>query len=421
MVAKKTTHLTLSTTAILVLSALSTGNVNAASYQIAFDSSGGLGRAYAGEAAIGDSAASMGRNPATMTLFERPEFSGSMIYFDAEIDVTGHSAAQSSSDIIPSQFVPASYYVQPLSEQMAVGLGLYANYGLGTDLKDDFIAGDIGGDTELFTVNINPAIAYQVSPMLSLGAGISLVYASGEVNRHYGGGAGNFGVQASDKILSWDGDDWAFGWNVGALLALDEKNRFGLSYRAGVDLKLEGTFNDFSPGVAIPGGGSTTAVSNVPLPAIAEFSGFHQLDEKWAIHYSALWTQWSEYKEFSASSSDCSVNGGVCFLKPEKYDDSWRWAIGATYQLNPAIKLRAGFALDEKAGETTLSIPDQDAYWYSTGMNYQLDTNWSFDLGLAYMDRSDESFTETSLFAADHDYTVKGYLLIVGAQANYRF
>ncbi|CZF78663.1 47 kDa outer membrane protein precursor [Grimontia celer] len=421
MAAKKARVLTLSTTATLVLSALAASQANAAGYQIAFDSVGGLGRAYAGEAAVGDSATSMGRNPATMTLFERPAFSGSMIYFDAEIDVTGNSAAQSSSDIIPSQFVPASYYVHPLNDQMAVGLGLYANYGLGTDLKNDFLAGDIGGDTELFTVNINPAVAYQVNPMLSLGAGISLVYANGEVNRHYGGGAGNFGTQASGKILSWDGDDWAFGWNVGALFELDESNRLGLSYRAGVDLKLEGTFTDFSPGVAIPGGGSTTAVSNVPLPAIAEFSGFHQLNNKFAIHYSALWTQWSEYKEFSASSSDCSINGGICFLKPEKYDDSWRWAIGATYQLNPAIKLRAGFALDEKAGDTTVSIPDQDAYWYSTGMNYQLDDNWSFDFGLAYMDRSDESFTETSLFTANHDYTAKGYLLIVGAQANYRF
>ncbi|WP_325892846.1 outer membrane protein transport protein [Grimontia sp. NTOU-MAR1] len=421
MAVRNAKRLTLSSTAVLILSTLSVNQSHAAGYQIAFDSVAGLGRAHAGEAAIGDSAAAMGRNPAVMTLFGRAEFSGSLIYFDAEIDVSGSSDAQSSSDIIPSQFAPASYYVHPINEQLAAGFGIYANYGLGTDLKDDFLAGELGGDTELFTVNLNPALAYNISPMLSLGAGISLVYATGEVNRHYGGGASAFGKQASDKILSWDGDDWTFGWNVGALLELDQRNRFGLSYRSGVDLKLEGTFTDFSPGVAIPGGGSTTAVSNVPLPAMAEFSGFHQVSEKLAIHYSALWTQWSEYKEFSASSSDCTTNGGICFLKPEKYDDSWRWAIGATYQLDSTLKLRAGFALDEKAGATTLSIPDQEAYWYAAGMNYQLDSNWSFDVGFAYMDRSDESFTETSLFTSTHDYTAKGYLLIVGVQGNYRF
>ncbi|MFG0607566.1 OmpP1/FadL family transporter [Vibrio mimicus] len=417
----KTVHTKISVLSVLIASVLVASHTHAAGYQISFDSIAGLGRAYSGEAAIGDTAASMGRNPATMTLFDRPAVAASMLYFDASLDANGPSDAQSSSDFVPSAVVPAAYYVQPLNEQLAAGLGFYANYGLGTDLKDDFIAGDIGGDTKLFTVNLNPSLAYKINPMLSLGAGVSVLYATGKMNRHYGGGAPLFGKQASDKIMSWDGDDWAFGWNLGALLELNNKNRFGLAYRSGVDLKLEGKFFDFSPGVAILGGGSTTATSKVPLPAIAEFSGFHQLNDNIAIHYSALWTQWSDYQSFSASSSDCNANGGVCFYKGERYDDSWRWAIGATYQLNPAIKLRAGFALDQKAGQTTLSIPDQDAYWYSVGANYQQSDHWSFDVGLAYMDRSDESFTENSLFAASNNYTVSGHLIILGAQANYRF
>ncbi len=223
-------------------------------------------------------------------------------------------------------------------------------------------------------------------------------------------------------VLSWEGDDVAFGWNIGSLIELDENNRFGLAYRAGVDLKLEGDFTDHTTGlVAVPGGGTVSSSSTVPLPATAEFSGFHQLNDKIAVHYSALWTQWSDFTEFKATGSGCSVNGGVCFLKPEKYDDNLRWAIGTTYQLNQAVKLRAGFALDEKAGTTTLSIPDQDAYWYSAGVNYLNDSNWSFDAGLAYMDRSDETFTETSLFAGSNEYKTKGYLIIAGVQANYRF
>ncbi|MDD1780542.1 outer membrane protein transport protein [Enterovibrio sp. ZSDZ35] len=408
--------------ALLISSALVSGAAQAAGYQIAFDSVGGLGRAYAGEAAIGDSAAAMGRNPASMTLFKRPELSGSLIYFDASIDVTGSNALQSSKDTVPSNVVPATYYVHPLNDRLAVGLGVYSNYGLGTDFNDDFLAGDVAGDTELLTINFNPAIAYKVNPMLSLGAGVSLIYATGEVNRHFGGGASNFGKNASDTILSWKGEDWAFGWNAGALIELDEYNRFGLSYRASVDLDLDGDFTDFTPGVvAVPGGGKVSASSTVPLPTIIELSGFNQLNSQWAVHYSALWTQWSEYTEFKATGSGCSVTGGTCFRKAEDYSDSWRWALGATYQLNPAIKLRAGFALDEKAGKTTLSIPDQDAYWYSVGMNYQPSSDWSVDLGLAYMDRSNETFTETSLFAANHEYQTKGHLIILGAQVNYRF
>ncbi|WP_394211398.1 outer membrane protein transport protein [Enterovibrio calviensis] len=409
----------LSQAALLVASILSFGNANAAGYQIAFDSVSGLGRAYAGEAAIGDSAAAMGRNPALMALFKQAEISGAMIYFDADIDVTGSSDALSSDDTVPSQFVPSTYYVQPLNEQLAFGLGFYSNYGLGTDLKNDFAAGDIGGDTSLLSVNLNPSISYRINPMFSVGAGVSLIYATGEVNRHYG--AAN-PVSPSSKILSWEADDWALGWNLGALVELDENNRFGLAYRAGVDLELGGDFTDHTPGlVAIPGGGSVDSQSDVPLPATVEFSGFHQLNHTFAVHYSALWTQWSDYTEFKATGTGCSVTGGTCFNKPETYDDSWRWSLGATYQLNQAIKLRAGVALDEKAGTTTLSIPDQDAFWYAAGLNYQHSTEWSFDLGLAYMDRSNESYTETSLFVGEQDYQTKGYLVILGAQANYRF
>ncbi|MDD1791566.1 outer membrane protein transport protein [Enterovibrio makurazakiensis] len=406
----------------IIASTLCISSANAAGYQIAFDSVSGLGRSYAGEAAIGDTAAAMGRNPALMSLFEQAELSGALIYFDGSIDVKGGSDAFSSNDTVPAQFVPSTYYVHPIDEKIAVGLGVYSNYGLGTDLKDDFAAGDIGGDTSLLSVNFNPAVSYRINPMLSLGGGVSLIYATGEVNRHYGASGGNFNKNSSDKLLSWDADDWAFGWNVGALVELDENNRFGLAYRAGVDLELSGDFIDHTVGfVAIPGGGSADSVSNVPLPATIEFSGFHQLNNTLAVHYSALWTQWSDYTEFKASGAGCSINGGTCFVKPEKYDDSWRWALGATYQLNQAVTLRAGVALDEKAGATTLSIPDQDALWLSTGLNYTYSPEWSFDVGLAYMDRSKETFKETSLFVGEQEYQTKGYLVIVGAQANYRF
>ncbi|WP_035025607.1 outer membrane protein transport protein [Enterovibrio calviensis] len=411
----------LTTSTCLIASTLSIGSANAAGYQIAFDSVSGLGRAYAGEAAIGDTAAAMGRNPALMSLFEQAEISGALLYFDADINVDGSSDSLSSNDTVPSQFVPSTYYVQPLSDKLAVGLGFYSNYGLGTDLKDDFAAGDIGGDTSLLTVNFNPAVSYRINPMLSLGGGISVIYATAEMNRHYGAAGSNFGQNGSDKLVSWEADDWAFGWNIGGLVELDENNRFGLAYRAGVDLELSGDFTDHSVGVAIPGGGVSDSRSDVPLPATIELSGFHQLNNKLAVHYSALWTQWSDYTEFKASGAGCSINGGTCFIKPEKYDDSWRWSLGATYQLNEAISLRAGIALDEKAGETTLSIPDQDALWLATGLNYQHSAEWSFDVGLAYMDRSKETFKETSLFVGEQEYQTEGYLLILGAQANYRF
>ncbi|WP_420920868.1 outer membrane protein transport protein [Histophilus somni] len=55
--------------------ALSASYVNAAAFQIAEVSSSGLGRAYAGEAAIADNAAVVATNPALMSLFKTKQFS----------------------------------------------------------------------------------------------------------------------------------------------------------------------------------------------------------------------------------------------------------------------------------------------------------------------------------------------------------
>lgn len=54
---------------------LAAGGANAAAFQLAEVSTSGLGRAYAGEAAIADNAAVIATNPALMTVFKRAQFS----------------------------------------------------------------------------------------------------------------------------------------------------------------------------------------------------------------------------------------------------------------------------------------------------------------------------------------------------------
>ena len=38
----------------------------------------------------------------------------------------------------------------------------------------------------------------------------------------------------------------------------------------------------------------------ITLPAIAEFSGSHQLDDKMGLHYSVMWTGWSSFDKLEA-------------------------------------------------------------------------------------------------------------------------
>ncbi|WP_407332632.1 outer membrane protein transport protein [Enterovibrio sp. 27052020O] len=413
----------LSRSAIAIAVALAAPSAWSAGFQVSEHSASGLGRAYAGEAAIADNASVIGRNPAQMTMFEESQVSGALHVVNPEIDITNTTSGQKASDVAPMQLVPASYYVSPINDKWSWGMGLYTVYGVATDYPDAFETGDLAGDTSLVSVNLNPSVAYRVSEQLSIGGGINIVYAMAELNRHVGVLTDSFNIDdRGAKLISMEGDTWGYGWNVGALYELDKDNRFGFAYRSKVELEFEGDFTDHQGSVTGTKGNVVTGDLSVPLPAVAEFSGFHQLRDDLAIHYSVMWSQWSSFTELKATGSQCASDGvqGVCFEKKEDYQSVFRWSLGTTYDISNDWTVRAGFAFDEKAGKSTLSIPDSDRYWYSAGATYKYSPSLTFDAGITYIASKSGTFTETSR-AGEREFSAKGAAYIGALQANYSF
>ncbi|MGF1866994.1 outer membrane protein transport protein [Enterovibrio norvegicus] len=413
----------LSRTAIALAVALAAPSAWSAGFQVSEHSASGLGRAYAGDAAIADNASVIGRNPAQMTMFKEAQLSTALHIVDPEIDITDTSNNQKASDVAPMQFVPATYYVSPINDKWAWGVGLYTVYGVATDYPDAFEAGDVAGDTSLASVNLNPSIAYRLNEQVSFGAGINVVYAIAELNRHIGALAPTFeSDNFSEKLISMEGDTWGFGWNVGALFELDKDNRFGIAYRSEVELDFSGDFTDHQGSITGTKGQVVTGDLSVPLPAVAELSGFHQLNPSLAVHYSMMWSQWSSFTELKATSAQCTSDGvqGVCFDKQEDYESVFRWSLGTTYDISEDWTVRTGFAFDEKAGKSTLSIPDSDRYWFSAGATYRYSSNLTFDAGVTYIASKSGTFTETSL-TGERTFSAKGAAYIGAMQANYSF
>lgn len=77
--------------ALAVAVALISTQAWSAGFQLNEFSSSGLGRAYSGEGAIADDAGNVSRNPALITMFDRPTFSAGAVYIDPDVDITGHS------------------------------------------------------------------------------------------------------------------------------------------------------------------------------------------------------------------------------------------------------------------------------------------------------------------------------------------
>lgn len=409
------------------------GQAHSAAFQLAEQNTTGLGRAYAGEGAIGDNAAVLGRNPAAMTLFDRPALSTGAIYINPEVDVegtgptaqTGKAAGlpTQSNDIADDAVVPFFYYVRPINEQWVAGFGAFTNYGLSTTYQDNHYAGPVAGKTSLTTLNLNPSLAFKLNDRVSLGAGFNAVYADAELIRHSGVSAPLVGLQPTSEFVRLTGDDWGYGWNIGLLLEADDHNRWALTYRSEVDLTLEGQYSSaLSPALpsslGLPQGTNSAAVPgrlDLTLPAIAEVSGFHQVQPDWAIHYGIMWTEWSRFEELRALDSQ----NETLFQKDEKFDNSWRMSVGATHQLNDQWTLRGGLAYDKSPVPTetrSISIPDVDRTWYTLGATYAYSKNLSVDTGFAFLDGKKVDVKEDAF-----TFISGGDAYLFGLQMNYLF
>ncbi|OOF22703.1 long-chain fatty acid transporter [Salinivibrio sp. IB574] len=412
---------------------------HSAGFQVSETSVSGLGRAFAGEAAIADNAAVGARNAAALTRFNTTAFSGglSIIAPDVHADVqsAGNGAiskamleasglSTEAQDIAPTEYVPSFHLIHPIDDKLAVGFSAFSNFGLSTEYPKDFAAGVGAGDTALVTMNFNPNIAYKLNDQWSVGAGISAIYADAELNRFAGAAAGMIpGITSpTDRIAHLKGDGWGFGWNLGALWEVNEDNRFGLSYRSQSDITLEGNYEGLATASVGKPGQSVSGELELNLPEIIEFSGFHQLNQQIALHYSAMYIGWDSFQELKATSSASNCNDGTagqCLQKDENWDNSWRYALGATYTMDKHWAFRAGYAYDESpvsAEDRTLSIPDSDRHWWSLGTTYTANDNLSIDAGFAYLDGDQVDGSEDG-FA----FSAGGDAYIYGLQLNYLF
>lgn len=411
--------------ALAVTALLAASQVHAAGFQVSEHSASGLGRAFAGEAAIGDNAASLARNPALMATFDKAQLSVVGSFVSPEIDVT--STMGNADDVAPSQVVPAMYYIQPINDQWAAGLAIYSNYGVGTEYPDTYIAGSAAGTTSIMSVNFNPNISYRVNEQLSLGAGVSFVYATAELDRNAGVSMGP--VTPSTSVAKMEGDGYGFGWNLGALYEVNENNRFGISYKSKVKTELEGEYTGTSSSAGHLIGFTKTVDGelDVNLPSILEVSGYHKLSDKFAVSYSWQYSTWSDFGDIvatSVDSADCNdgIAQGQCLLKEEDYSDSSRYAIGGEYYLSEAVTIRAGYAFDEQAGKSTLSIPDTDRNWYTAGVTYKASPALSFDFAAALVAGKEITFDEeVPVTGTTGTFTSSGDAYIYSAQMNYSF
>ncbi len=392
----------------------------AAGFQLAEYSATGLGRAYAGEAAMADNASAQWRNPAMLTYLTGTQISVGGVYINPNVDVDGEVAGSidaKSDDYVNDAVVPNLYLSHQYNDRLYVGLAFGTNYGMITDLGNDFAASHFGNKAKVETMEANLNLGYQLTPEISLGGGLRYITGEG----HFGGSLGG------TTLKYMEGDDTALGWQMGAAWQINPNHRIGIAYKSAVDLTLAG----YAEGAAfgLPSPLRDSGSMDITLPATAELATFHQLTERWAVHTSFNWTDWSSFDQLVA---DLDTLGNQT-VKVENWRDSYRFAVGTTYTVSKALTLRSGLAYDTSAvsdKNRTITIPEIDRTWFSLGASYAVSKQLTVDAGATYVYTKEAHIVESRGYASDDAAEaiggqfvgdVSGNIIIFGLQANYVF
>ena len=401
-----------------------------AGFQLAERSVKGLGRAYAGEAAIADDASVIASNPAGMTKLSGTQVTTGMFYIAPDISVNATNnvtrAQASTNNAAPDAFIPTVFVSHQVDDRLSVGLGIFSAYGLQTDYSGDMLS-VIGTDrSEILTVSVNPSLAFKLSDKVSFGAGLNVTYVKGELTA-----ASTYAPHPLDSdsaiptpSFRLQGDDVVLGYHIGLLYEPIEGTRIGLSYRSALDVTIEGDAQvgaelDTVTGGQIAYAGDYDATLQTTLPEIVELSVYHELTDRLALHGDVSWTQWSHFKEIAPELGGAAVEQAL--YTPSNWNDSFRLSVGATYQASDKLTVRAGFAWDQSPVEDeyrTYRIPDAERYWLSCGATYAVNDNLVVDAGYTHV------LAEGTTINSAHEKataTSSGAVNIFGLGATYLF
>ena len=383
----------------------------AGAFQLRENSTVSLGTAFAGAGSAADTPATAFNNPAGLT-----QLLGTQIYLGGNLIAPSFTFEGSATNAFgrpisgasdrdggDPAFVPYGYATHRINDRFSVGLAITVPYGLTTYYGAGFVGRYQADKTLLSTVDINPNIAWKVTDWLSLGAGFSANEATAQFSSAIN--SQTLGFAATRRILPLpDGlfrlrseNDWAFGYNVGALITISPTTRVGLTYRSRIQHDFSGNADITvpSPLSLSPALRSGPAGAKLVLPDTAGISVTHVFSPKWTGYADVTWTNWSLFKSLDVYRS----TGQQLSSTQERYNDSYFISAGASYALNDRVTLRGGAGFDATPTTDqyrTARVPDANRYLLATGASWRFLPRTTVDFGYSHVFVDSPSIHETS-------------------------
>jgi long-chain fatty acid transport protein len=288
-----------------------------------------------------------------------------------------------SGDIGQDAIIPTSYSSYQINDMVWVGLSSTAPYGLVTDPRQNWAGQVYSRSSKIFSLNLNPVVGVKINDWFSVAVGPAIQYF--DIRLKNAAGANPLAPTAPSAIL--EGDDIGIGFTAGVTFTPFAGTSIGIGYRSAIEHELEGTLS--APAGTVFGGVPLPA--NLRLPITAELKtpdqvtiGVSQaITPEFTVHAGFEWTNWSVLE----APAIVGPTGPIRNLELN-YNDGYFYSLGMDYRLNNQWTLRAGVAYEQSPIDTEIRstrLPDNDRIWVSVGAGYQWSDKLSFDISYTHI------------------------------------
>jgi len=432
------------------------GMAHASAFQLHENSAKSMGRAYAGSAAAGGDVSVVENNPAAMSDLDGTYMQADItaINFSAKFSGSAHDvlgnpiSGGNGGDAGTTLPVPALAIATKVSDRVNLGIAFDVPFGFQTEYDRNWVGRYDAVNTKLQSFDTTLSASFKINDQWSVGASaiaertnanltnvinfnavglgvqqgiaaqtqaavaqIQAAAAAGQIPPAQAaamiqaavaqGQAAAAGVAAvtppgGDGYAQVKGNNWAWGWQLGAYWKPTANDRVALDYRSRITHDIDGTANfTTTPGydlllanpalaASIPPFQRTTGKARLSNPAVATLSYWHQ-EEKFGIGMDLAWTQWSVMRQLTLNYANPAQPTTVL---PFNWRNTWYASVGGEYYATDKLTLRAGVAIDQApmaAGNRDPRVPDAARRMATFGIGYKASEHFEIDASYAHI------------------------------------
>lgn len=364
------------------------------------------------------------------------------------LDLTGTFtavASQVSADVSGATYRTHNSISTPMAfnaafrvyDNLQVGVSFYTPYGSSINWTRDWPGSVLSQKVNLKIYDLQPTVAWRITPKLSIGAGLMLSWGSVDLSKGLVSSSTMdraLGMMAATGISQQMGidpeyrfddvspasvnlkgkSDLSVGFNVGAMYDVTSRLSVGASFRSKMQMKVRSGdatvsyANEIARAVLEKDLGIINAANfkaSMPSPYVLTLGASYRPVDKLTLAFDAQLTGWKTYKELHIDFLSDKLSAYDQKLS-KRYCNAWAFRLGGEYALTPRLDLRAGMMVDltpVNKEHFNPETPGMTRLGPSAGLTFRPLPRLGIDVSFMYvagLGRKDASCTYPDLLAA---------------------